>query len=159
MSSLVGKDIELDAVGGQFEPYLTLSCVCWWRPWGVTWDAVPEQTVGTVVVITAVVNSEFRLSSLANFIFCQCQWADSGCWYKNQPQICTSFSLYASSPLLKRENSLCFLECSGFRGLQRLQCLDMGDASFGTQNGSININHKFVPIFSCMLLLPFSPGK
>ena len=29
MSSLVGKDIELDAVGSQFESYLTAACV-WW---------------------------------------------------------------------------------------------------------------------------------
>ena len=28
MSSQVGKDIELDAVGRQFEPYLTAGCVC-----------------------------------------------------------------------------------------------------------------------------------
>ena len=28
MSNLVGKDIELDAVGSQFEPYLTAKCVC-----------------------------------------------------------------------------------------------------------------------------------
>ena len=27
MSSLVGKDIELDSVGRQFEPYLTAGCV------------------------------------------------------------------------------------------------------------------------------------
>ena len=28
MSSLVGKDIELDAVGRQFEPYLAAGCAC-----------------------------------------------------------------------------------------------------------------------------------
>ena len=33
----VGNDIELDTVGRQFEPYR-------WRPCGVTWDAVPEQS-------------------------------------------------------------------------------------------------------------------
>ena len=46
MFSLVGKDIELDPVGRQFEPYLTVGCVAcrgWWHPCGVTWDAVPEQ--------------------------------------------------------------------------------------------------------------------
>ena len=42
---LVGKDIELDAVGRHFEPYpygrLRLHR---WRPCGVTWDAIPEQS-------------------------------------------------------------------------------------------------------------------
>ena len=44
---LVGKDIELDAVGHQFEPYrdhysrLRLQR---WRPCGVIWDAVPDQS-------------------------------------------------------------------------------------------------------------------
>ena len=33
----VGNGIELDTVGRQFEPYL-------WRPCGVTWDVVPEQS-------------------------------------------------------------------------------------------------------------------
>ena len=33
----VGNDIELDTIGRQFEPDL-------WRPCGVTWDAVPEQS-------------------------------------------------------------------------------------------------------------------
>ena len=32
-----GRDIELDTVGRQFEPYR-------WRLFGVTWDAVPEQS-------------------------------------------------------------------------------------------------------------------
>ena len=41
---LVGKDIELDAGGRQFEPYLTGVLACCWRPCGVTWDAVPEQS-------------------------------------------------------------------------------------------------------------------
>ena len=43
---LVGKDIELDAVGSQFHPYLTAGYVCiwWWCPCGVTWDTVPEQS-------------------------------------------------------------------------------------------------------------------
>ena len=42
---LVGKDIELDAVGCQFKPYLTAGCVAWWWcPCGVTWHTVPEQS-------------------------------------------------------------------------------------------------------------------
>ena len=42
-----GKDVELDAVVSQYEPYLTAWCVCmlvaplWCH---VTWDAVPEQS-------------------------------------------------------------------------------------------------------------------
>ena len=33
----VGNGIELDRAGCHFEPY-------WWRPCGVTWDVVPEQS-------------------------------------------------------------------------------------------------------------------
>ena len=41
---LVGEDIELDAVGRQFEPcpYRRLR-LHRWRPCGVTWDAVPSE--------------------------------------------------------------------------------------------------------------------
>ena len=52
MSSRVGKDAELDAVGSRFEPRLTAGCVCMRvarlrplrRPCGVAWDAAPEQS-------------------------------------------------------------------------------------------------------------------
>ena len=40
--SNLGKDMQLDAVGRQFEPYLYRRLrLHRWRPCGVTWDAVP----------------------------------------------------------------------------------------------------------------------
>ena len=50
MSSPVGKDIELDAVGRQFEPYLTAgrdTFACGWRPCGVTCQVTGHTTVGS----------------------------------------------------------------------------------------------------------------
>ena len=58
MSSLVGKDTELDAIGRPFEPYLTAGClVCMlvsalWRDLGCC--------SRTVVVLKATVKTRFR---------------------------------------------------------------------------------------------------
>ena len=40
--SLVGKDIEFDAVGPQLEPLLSTGCVSRRLHCGAAWDAVPE---------------------------------------------------------------------------------------------------------------------
>ena len=42
------SDTELDTVGRQFEPYR-------WRPCGVTWDAVPEQSLSVFRRVTKVI--------------------------------------------------------------------------------------------------------
>ena len=47
MSSIVSKDIELQWMPSVVSSNPTLTpdaLACWWRPCGVTWDAVPEQS-------------------------------------------------------------------------------------------------------------------